>query len=204
MDVREAHAGQRHSELLLAMLHELLEARGLSVRGLDGVAYGEGPGSFTGLRIACGVVQGLAFGSGLPVVGVGTLLAMAEGSGAEKVVCCLDARMREVYHAAYSRLDEDWRVVHEPTVCPPDTVPELPGEGWVACGGGFAAYRESLARRYAGKLVSIDAERYPHARDIAALAVSRFASGNVRSAEQATPVYIRDKVALRTDERPNR
>jgi tRNA threonylcarbamoyladenosine biosynthesis protein TsaB len=204
VDSRDARAGQRHSEMLLPMVDELLERAALPLRKLDGIAYGEGPGSFTGLRIACGVVQGLAFGAGLPVLGIGTLLAMAEGTGAEKVVCCVDARMNEVYHAAYSRLDGSWRTVHEPTVCAPEAIPELPGDGWVACGNGFAAYRDTLTARYAGKLMSIDTERYPRARDIAALAVPHFESGRAMSAEHAVPVYIRDKVALRIDERPNR
>jgi len=204
VDVREAQAGQRHSELLLGMIDELLKGAGLRLLDLDGIAFGEGPGSFTGLRIACGVVQGLAFGSGLPVAGIGTLLAMAEGTGADKVVCCLDARMNEVYHAAYSRLDGSWHAVHEPAVCAPDAVPELPGEGWLACGSGFAAYRDTLTARYAGKLVSIDAGRCPHARDVASLAVPYFESGRAVSAEHAVPVYIRNKVALRIDERPNR
>src|SRR5205085_6315823 len=109
-------AGQTHSQILLPMVDELLRLYGVRLRELDGIAYGEGPGSFTGLRIACGVVQGLAFGANLPVVGVGTLLAMAAGTGAERVVCCVDARMHEVYHAAYEREGDAWRTAHEPSV----------------------------------------------------------------------------------------
>jgi tRNA threonylcarbamoyladenosine biosynthesis protein TsaB len=204
VDSRDVRAGQRHSEMLLPMIDELLERAALRLRDLDGIAYGEGPGSFTGLRIACGVVQGLAFGSALPVVGIGTLLAIAAGTNADKVVCCVDARMNEVYHAAYLWLDEGWRPVHEPTVCAPEAVPDLPDDSWIACGSGFAAYRDALTARYAGKLISIDTERYPHACDIAALAVPHFEAGRALSAEHAVPVYIRDKVALRIDERPNR
>jgi tRNA threonylcarbamoyladenosine biosynthesis protein TsaB len=204
VDSRDVRAGQRHSEMLLPMIDELLERAALRLRDLDGIAYGEGPGSFTGLRIACGVVQGLAFGSALPVVGIGTLLAMAAGTNADKVVCCVDARMNEVYHAAYLWLDEGWRPVHGPVVCAPEAVPDLPDDGWIACGSGFVAYRDALTARYAGKLISIDTERYPHARDIAALAVPDFEAGRALSAEHAVPVYIRDKVALRIDERPNR
>jgi tRNA threonylcarbamoyladenosine biosynthesis protein TsaB len=202
--VRDTRAGQRHSELLLGMIDELLHECALELRGLDGIAYGEGPGSFTGLRIACGVVQGLAFGAGLPVVGVGTLIAMAEGSGAQRVVCCLDARMNEVYFAAYVRLDTGWRTVHPPRVCAPDALPDLPGGGWMGCGSGFAAYGGILAARYGDAIVTTDPERYAHARDIATLAAPAFAAGEARSAEHAIPVYIRDKVALRIDERPNR
>jgi tRNA threonylcarbamoyladenosine biosynthesis protein TsaB len=202
--VREARAGQRHSELVLGMIDDLLGAQALRVAGLDGIAFGEGPGSFTGLRIACGVVQGLAFGAGVPVAGVGTLLAMAEGSGAGRVVCCVDARVHEIYHAAYERRDGSWHAVHEPSICAPANAPELPGEGWLACGSGFSAYRDVLERRYAGRVARIDLALYPHARDIAALAVPAFEAGLAVRAEDAAPVYLRDKVALRIDERPNR
>ena len=206
-DSREVRAGQRHSQLLLGMIDELLDAHALTLRDLDAIAFGEGPGSFTGLRIACGVVQGLAFGARVPVVGIGTLLAMAAGTDADKVVCCVDARVHEIYHAAYRRPragEPTWATVHEPTLCAPATAPALAGDGWFACGSGFAAYRETLDRRYAGQLAGIEPERYPHARDIAALAAPLVARGQVSSAEAAAPVYLRDKVALRSDERATR
>ena len=203
-DVRETRAGQRHSELALGMIDELLGARGVSLRELDGIAYGEGPGSFTGLRIACGIVQGLAFGASVRVVGVGTLLAMAEGSGADRVVCCVDARVHEIYHAAYERQGDAWIAIHEPSVRSPSAAPQLPGEGWLACGSGFRAYPAVLEQRYAGQLSGIDLALYPHARDIAALALPAFEGGQGKGAEEAAPVYLRDKVALRIDERPNR
>jgi tRNA threonylcarbamoyladenosine biosynthesis protein TsaB len=201
---RGALAGQKHSELLLGMVDELLRSHALRLRDLDGIAYGEGPGSFTGLRIACGVVQGLAFGADLPVVGVGTLLALAEASRAQRAVCCLDARMSEVYHAAYEKRGDAWVTVHEPTVCPPHAAPALSGDGWVACGSGFAAYREALGMRYDGQLARVEPDLYPHAADIAHLAALRFSSGESTGAEFAAPVYVRNKVALRTDERPAR
>jgi tRNA threonylcarbamoyladenosine biosynthesis protein TsaB len=204
LDDRETLAGQTHSDLLLGMVDELLAAHALAVRDLDGIAFGEGPGSFTGLRIACGVVQGLAFGAELPVVGVGTLLAMAAGSGAERVVCCLDARVREIYHAAYERKADGWCTVHEPALCAPSAVPDVPGDEWLAIGSGFDAYREALEERYAGRLKAIEPNRYPHARDIAVLALPRFIAGETTTAEAATPIYLREKVALRIDEQPNR
>jgi len=186
------------------MIDELLNESGLELRGLDGIAYGEGPGSFTGLRIACGVVQGLAFGADLPVVGIGTLIAMAEGSGAEHVACCLDARMNEVYFAAYVRLDTSWRTVHPPRVCAPDALPDLPGGGWMGCGSGFAAYGGILAARYGDAILATDAPASAIARDIATLAALQLPADAAAYAEHAIPVYIRDKVALRIDERPNR
>lgn len=203
-DVRETRAGQRHSALVLGMIDELLSARGLAVSDLTGIAYGEGPGSFTGLRIACGVVQGLAFGANVPVAGVGTLLAMAEGSSASRVVCCVDARVHEIYHAAYERSGGGWRAVYEPSVCAPAAAPELPGSGWLGCGSGFEAYGATLESRYAGRLARIDFELYPHASAIAALAAPVFEAGRAQRAEDAAPVYLREKVALRIDERANR
>jgi tRNA threonylcarbamoyladenosine biosynthesis protein TsaB len=201
---RETRAGQKHSELLLPMIDELLATRAIGLRELSGIAYGEGPGSFTGLRIACGVVQGLAFGADLRVVGIGTLLAMAYGSAAERVVCCVDARVKECYHAAYERQGDTWRIVHAPAVCAPAAVPALQGGDWLACGNGFAVYGDVLMDRYRGQLAAVDAEAVPHARDIARLAVRAFESGDTRAAEEAAPVYLREKVALRIDERPNR
>jgi tRNA threonylcarbamoyladenosine biosynthesis protein TsaB len=186
------------------MVDELLRERSLQIGDLDGIAYGEGPGSFTGLRIACGVVQGLAFGADLPVVGVGSLLAMAAGTGATRVVCCVDARMSEVYHAAYERDGAAWRTVHEPSVCAPGSVPPLEGSGWLGCGTGFNAYRDALLARYGEQLAGVEAERYPHAREIAVLSAPRFAANDTGTAERAAPVYVRDKVALRTDERATR
>jgi tRNA threonylcarbamoyladenosine biosynthesis protein TsaB len=201
---RETHAGQSHSQLLLGMVDELLRARSLRIGELDAIAYGEGPGSFTGLRIACGVVQGLAFGADLPVVGIGSLLAMAAGTTAPRVVCCVDARMGEVYHAAYENDGTTWRERCAPSVCPPDSVPALRGGGWLGCGSGFSVYHDVLCTRYRGALAQLEPDRYPNAREIAALAAPRFAANDTAQAELASPVYVRDKVALRTDERAPR
>jgi len=195
VDARDAAAGQLQSELLLPMADDLLRRHGLSVKDLDGIAFGQGPGSFTGLRIACGVTQGLAFGAGLPVVGVSTLLALAQATGAERAVCCLDARMGEIYHAAYVRAGSGWRTVHEASLCAPRQAPPLAAGAWTGCGSGFAAHEDALKQRYAGLLSAIMPQAYPHAREIAELAVPDFERGKGIAAEQAAPVYIRDKVA---------
>ncbi len=201
VDAREALAGQRHSELLLPMIDGLLVNHGIRADQLDCIAFGAGPGSFTGLRIACGVAQGMAFGINVPVVGISTLLALAAASQAGLAACCLDARMGEVYHAAYESRGGDWHVVHEPGLCKPDAAPELPAGAWTGCGSGFAAYRAALERRYAGRLARVDDKLVPHAREIAALAAVEFKRGAAVSAEYAAPLYVRNKVALRTDER---
>jgi tRNA threonylcarbamoyladenosine biosynthesis protein TsaB len=201
VDAREALAGQRHSELLLPMVDELLGRHALKVTGLDGIAFGMGPGSFTGLRIACGLTQGLAFGAGLPVVGISTLLAMAEAIRAERAVCCLDARMGEIYHGAFERAGADWETVSAPSLCAPEAAPALPDGSWTACGSGFAAHRAALELRYRGRLSAIMPDVFPHARDMARLAAREFEQGRAVPAEQAGPVYLRDKVALKTGER---
>jgi tRNA threonylcarbamoyladenosine biosynthesis protein TsaB len=202
LEAREVHAGQRHSEIVLAMVDELLARHGLKATQLDGIAYGAGPGSFTGLRIACGVTQGIAFAGNIPVVGIETLLAMAECAQAERVVCCIDARMHEIYHAAYERVNDAWRPVAGPSVCAPAAAPLLPGSGWLGAGNGFAAYAEALAQRYADAVRRVDAGLHSRAHEIVRLAVPEFEQGHGMDAGQALPLYIRDKVALAMHERP--
>lgn len=193
-------AGQRHSELLLPMIDGLLGRAGLKLADLDAIAYGEGPGSFTGLRIACGVAQGLAFGAGKPVVGIGTLMALAEASGARAAACCLDARMKEVYFAAYCRDGDDWATVHAPGLYAPDSLPSLTDGPWVGCGNGFTVYAQVLQSGLGAQVQSVASVAVPHARDIAKLAASRFAKSGGQPAEEALPLYIRDKVALTIEE----
>jgi tRNA threonylcarbamoyladenosine biosynthesis protein TsaB len=198
---RGAAAGQSHSTLLAAMVDAVLADAGLGIDALDGVAYGEGPGSFTGLRIACAVAQGLAFAADIPVAGIGTLHAMAAASAAPRVVCCLDARMQEVYHAVYVSDGLLWREVSAPRVCAPAAVPLAEGGGWIGCGNGFSAYGDVLRQRLGDSLAGVRQDIHPHARDIARLAAPLFAAGRGLPAEQAAPIYIRDKVALKTVER---
>jgi tRNA threonylcarbamoyladenosine biosynthesis protein TsaB len=97
---QEILAERRHSEIVLPMVQEILADAELTLAQLDGIAFGAGPGSFTGLRIACGVAQGLAFATNLPIVGVSTLEAIAQQTGEQKIIAALDARMGEIYHAA--------------------------------------------------------------------------------------------------------
>lgn len=198
---KQTVAGQRHSELILPMLDELLAESGVSLGSLDGIAFGEGPGSFTGLRIGCGVAQGLALGADLPVLGISTLMALAEASGEQRVLACLDARIGEIYIAAYERVSDDWTPRFDPALCLAKDAPALPGTGWVGLGSGFSAYPEALQARYAGQVMRADGGVYPQASAMAALAARRFALGQGMDAALAAPVYIRNKVALTTAER---
>ncbi len=201
VDTREVVAGQRNSELLLPMVDALLAAHAVTARDLDGIAFGSGPGAFTGVRIACGVAQGIAFGIDAPVVGIGTLLALALASGADRVVCCLDARMGEVYHAAYVKSGDEFAEVHAPGLYKPAAVPALPDGRWSGCGSGFAVFRSVLETLYAGHLERVVENLTPHAREIAVLAARQFSRGNGVDAADAAPLYVRNKVALRVDER---
>lgn len=198
---RHVLAGQRHSEMVLAMVDELLAEGCVGLKNLDGIAFGSGPGSFTGLRIACGVAQGLAFGADLPVAGISTLLAVAEGSGSDKVVACLDARMGEVYHGVYRRLDGHWEELSPPGLSAPADAPLPDGPGWTGCGSGFAQYGEALALRYGQSLAAVQPDLFPRAEFIARLAAPVFERGHGVPPDEALPVYIRDKVALKTCER---
>lgn len=194
-------AGQRHSEMVLPMAQGLLAEAGLGLKELDGIAFGEGPGSFTGLRIGCGVAQGLAFGADLPVAGVCTLLALAEAAAAPRVIACLDARMGEVYHAVYEKRGEAWQTLSEPGLSAAQDAPAVSGTGWAGCGNGFAAYGEALRARYGEQLDVVRPELLPHAAQIASLGAAMFRRGLGRDAAEAAPLYIRNKVALKTHER---
>ena len=199
--VREEWAGNRHSDLLLPMVSSLLAEAGLALNQLDGIAFGKGPGSFTGLRIGCGVVQGLAFGADLPVLGVISLEAMAWSTGAKRVVTCLDARMNEVYSAIYERVTGKLVCRMEPGVYNPEQVPRPEGDGWLGCGNGFSAYTEALSERFVDHLVEVRPDTYPHAKAIAELAWPAFQAGEGLPPDRAEPLYVRDKVALKTCER---
>jgi tRNA threonylcarbamoyladenosine biosynthesis protein TsaB len=193
----EQRAGHRHGELALPMLERLLAGAGLKAADLDAVAFGAGPGSFTGLRIACGIAQGLAFARHLPVLGVSSLEAMAEECGAPRVIACLDARMGEVYYSALEKRGARWEEVVPALCVAPAAAPRPPGEGWVGCGNGFAAYG-ALGLRL------VYAEVHPGALALARLAAPRLAAGQGVDAARAAPNYLRDKVALTTEERRRR
>lgn len=193
----EAAGGAQASAALLPLLQRLLARAGLSLRELDAIVFGRGPGSFTGLRTACSVAQGLGFGARVPVLGIDTLLAVAEDArrrtGAHRVVALLDARMNEVYAARYAHDGRGWRRDGEMTLARPDAV-AVPA-GWTLAGNAFAAF---------GDAWPADAPRVeaaPTAAAMLALAPQLIAAGEAHDAAQALPVYIRDKVAQTTEER---
>lgn len=191
-------APRRHADLLLPMAEGLLAEAGWSLHDLDALAFGRGPGAFTGLRIASGLIQGLALGAGLPVVGISDLAALAAGArrsaGVNRCLVVNDARMQEVYWAAYDFDDRDEpRCLGEEQVAPPAAVVAPAGE-WYPAGNGWVAYPEALAAVHAAASGPV-AATYPRALDIARLAAPRVARGDAGSAAEAVPVYVRDQVA---------
>ena len=200
---RESGGVRTHSQSVLPMVQELLAEAGLKLAEVEAIAFGAGPGSFTGVRTACGVAQGLAFGAGLPVLPMVTLAAMAEAcrarTGAVDVLAVLDARMNEVYWAQYRHEGAGWREVAAPALCAPDAVQPLPADGLAACGNGFAVYPDA----FAGKAFALGAldDILPHARDMAPLAAAALAAGLGVPAAQAQPLYLRNKVAFTSAER---
>ena len=180
------------SQWLLPAAQGLLDEAGITMKALDAIAFGAGPGSFTGVRLAAGCAQGLAFGLDRPVIGVDSLAALALASGEARAYVCLDARMNEVYVAAYDRGVE----ILAPKVCPPERVPLPEGDDWVGCGDGFASYAARLPA-----LRTRRPELRPTAAAVARLAAPKLADGAGMDAALAAPRYVRDKVALTTAER---
>ncbi|HHH35919.1 MAG TPA: tRNA (adenosine(37)-N6)-threonylcarbamoyltransferase complex dimerization subunit type 1 TsaB [Gammaproteobacteria bacterium] len=195
-------APRRHAELLLPMLESLLAEAGCALGQMDVLAFGRGPGAFTGLRIAAGVAQGIALGAGLPVAPVSSLVALAQGlyreCGAERVLAGIDARMGEVYWGACRLGDEGVMVpVGEEQVCAPEAVPLPPAGKWHGVGTAWRTYGAALAARLEEYLADREGERYPRARDIAILGAQLYRQGGAVDAARALPVYLRDNVVAK-------
>jgi len=196
---RHALAPRQHAALILPMIESLLVEADLQTGQLDAVVFGQGPGSFTGVRIAASVVQGIAYGAGLPVVAVSTLATLALGameeSGEAQVMAALDARMAEVYWGVYTR-SEDGLPVLQGTECvaAPDTVPLPPPGRWVGAGSGWESYAEALMKHSGERVVRVLPDLEPRARDLVRLGAAAFERGQTVQAELALPVYLRDQV----------
>ena len=207
-DLRWLHSGAggaQASSQLLPAIRALMAEAGLQFDALDAIVFGRGPGSFTGLRTACAVAQGLAFaahggknsGQGVPVLPIDTLMAVAEEArsqhGCTQVLACMDARMDEVYHAPYQYIDGTWQALADLAVGPPQDV-QVPA-GFVVAGNAQAAYGERLAPG------APHLHAMPTASALLNLAPALLAAGCAVAAQDALPLYIRDKVAKTTAER---
>tara|TARA_B100001105_G_scaffold248176_1_gene233642 strand:+ start:383 stop:1009 length:627 start_codon:yes stop_codon:yes gene_type:complete len=174
---------RRQTERILPLVDELLAEAGVTLAAVDALAFGHGPGAFTGVRVATSVVQGLAFARDLPVAGVSTLAACA--------LAAFDARMGELYLGAYQCGPDGVVPLLADGLFDPDAVPELDGDDWLLAGSG-AVYREQIAARV--RLAEVDAEVAPRAGAVARLALPMVEQGRTVPAEQAQPVYLRDRV----------
>jgi tRNA threonylcarbamoyladenosine biosynthesis protein TsaB len=199
--IRE-RVGNAASERILPAIGELLSRDGTSLANLDGIAYGAGPGSFTGVRIACGVAQGLAFGGDKPLFAVSTLEGIVQSAwrtrGWQRIVACLDARMHEVYVAAYERKHNGWTIAREAAVCKPEAIDPVQSGDWHGAGDGFVAY-PALAARLG--LADSDGTIIPDAQSIAECAWPNVLAGRGVPAADAQPLYVRHRVALTSAER---
>ncbi len=190
-----------HTTKILPMVDEILAEASVKLTDLDGLAFGRGPGSFTGVRIGIGVAQGLAFGADLPMLGVSTLKAMAQGahrtSGATHVAAAIDARMSEVYWGRFSReQDGSWSEIDAECVIPPAELSEQvteDGNSWTQVGTGWEAYANELAGLKLNRTES--GVLYPESQDIVAVASQEWSEDKLVGPEEASPVYLRDKVA---------
>jgi tRNA threonylcarbamoyladenosine biosynthesis protein TsaB len=201
--LERSEPGGQHAECILPMVDALLAEAGLVLTQLDALAFGRGPGSFTGLRIGAGVAQGLAFGADLPVVPVSSLAALAQGQDAARVLAAFDARMQQVYWGAYVRNARGIvEVQGTEGVFAPQGIPIPDGEGWVGAGPGWDAYHPALQQQLGRRLAAWRQTCLPHARHVAELGVAGFQSGKAVAAEAALPIYIRDDVAVKTRLRP--
>ena len=203
-------APRRHAELALPWAEHLLAEAGIARAQLDAIALGRGPGAFTGVRLAIAIGQGIALALDRPIVPVSTLAALAasfplpfaregrgEGTPVHRVLAAIDARMGEVYSAAFELRDGDAVALGDETVGAPAAV-HLPegGADWHGVGTGFGACDGALRERLSNRLDSIDATALPHAGDVARLAAIAFVRGEAIAAERVEPAYLRNNVAL--------
>lgn len=200
---RHEQTGPRSSDLILPLVDAVLAEAGVTLDACDAIAFGAGPGAFTGLRTACGVAQGLAFGIDRPVIAVNSLEACAEQAGAQlpagvPVVVALDARMQECYWATFCWDGLGWEALTPTRVAPPEAVIAPEGQFWLV-GNALTVFGEQLT--IASQAAHCLPEVLPDARSVATIALRMFDAGMTQSAEHAAPLYVRDKVALTVTER---
>ena len=195
---REELAPRRHAELILPMVDSLLQEAGLRLRDLDALAFGRGPGAFTGVRLAAGIAQGLALGADLPVLPVSSLAALAQGATdpADALLATMDARMGEIYWGLFEPANGGVaRLIAEERVSDPAAMTLPAGRSFFAIGSGWETYGALLAERFKGRVTGGAPARRPRARDLLPLAQAELQQGRGLPPEQALPVYLRNEVA---------
>lgn len=192
-------APREHTQLILPMVDRLLVDSGFAVNQMDALSFARGPGAFTGVRIAAGIVQGLSYSAEIPVVPISTLAAIAAGvyyqHGHKNVLSAIDARMGEVYWGAYHIEEDTYQLIDNELVSNVDSLPDLGMKNWVGAGTGWSEYFELLKSKYKLHDDLIYSNELPSAETIVKLAVQDFKRGKQMSAHQAQPIYLRDNVA---------
>lgn len=192
----EFTTGIRHSEIILSMIEKILLQSDLVISQIDCIAFGRGPGMFTGLRIGAGVVQGVAFAADLPVIPISSLAILAQGQQENKIMAAFDARMNQVYWGLFEKDSHGLvRACGDEQVVAPVDVQVPDSAGWVGAGSGWDQYHEALSLSTKSAMESWRAEQFPKASDALPIASEIFAAGKMLAAEQAIPVYLRDDIA---------
>lgn len=198
-------APRQHTQLILPMIDTLMTDAGLMPEQLDAVAFGCGPGSFTGVRIATSIIHGIAFGADLPVVPVSTLAAIAQdyfNQGNEKrAFVAMDARMQEIFWGVYQKGQDGYACLSGEETVAPATEVIFPAIAGVGLGSGWKTYQAELMQRLAPWVVAVDADVLPKSAAIAQLGAAAYRSNKAVPVEQALPVYLRNKVAKKESER---
>lgn len=194
-----------HAQMILPMIDDVLDEAGINRGDVDVLAFGRGPGSFTGVRVAASTAQGIAFGLSCPVIPVSDLEALALQAyrfyQAEHILVAIDARMKEVYWGEYEIQDGLPVLLGEEQVVAPEQVPLVSSSSqYVGIGSGWNSYRQALDTRLGERVSDVYETALPRAQEIALLATRSFEAGHVLAADQAIPVYLRDNVARKKGE----
>jgi len=193
-------AGQTHSEIVLPEINKFLSKHQLTIKHLDAIAFGRGPGSFTGIRIACGIAYGLGYGASIPVIGVNNLLALADSSGKNKVISVIDARMGEIYFSAYVKEGKTFSEPMFAGVYKPDELPQIKESGWTLIGNAIDTYKQEIKDHFGQQIEDLIEGPFEVVESISKLAIP-FIKNKIFELIHAEPVYLRNKVAYTTEER---
>jgi tRNA threonylcarbamoyladenosine biosynthesis protein TsaB len=193
-------AGQTHSEIILPEINKFLSERQLTTKDLDAIAFGKGPGSFTGIRIACGIAYGLGYGASIPVIGVNNLLALADRSGKNKVISVIDARMGEIYFSAYIKGGKTFSEPMFEGVYKPDELPKIKESGWTLIGNAIETYKQEMKDHFGQQIEDLIDGPIEVVESISKLATP-FIKNKIFELIHAEPVYLRNKVAFTIEER---
>jgi tRNA threonylcarbamoyladenosine biosynthesis protein TsaB len=193
-------AGQTHSEIVLPEINKFLSDHQLTTKDLDAIAFGKGPGSFTGIRIACGIAYGLGYGASIPVIGVNNLLALADRSGKNKVISVIDARMGEIYFSAYIKEGKTFSEPMFEGVYKPDELPRIKESGWTLIGNAIETYKQEMKDHFGQQIENLIDGPIEVVESISKLATP-FIKNKIFELIHAEPVYLRNKVAFTIEER---